>query len=453
MDMSFSNNALVRAYRRYIAPGTPDEAIGYWIFVLGALLGILGVLSYLYSSTLEGGDLLAFREAAAVMGAIGLTLLLLGVVIRLPTHRGVTMAGIVGAVISFIATIWFISVYPQDWPTPEGDPAIIGLFGVGAAILVIAAIVMPALVRTPEDVFEDLAPVKVDSKANFELFRDRADEHRWRLRHDNGNIIAASGEGYTSKQNARKGMESVRKNTPGAGVVEITRPKDAAQASFEVYEDNAGEWRWRLRHDNGNIIADSGEGYSDRSAVDDAVERVRSYSATADTLTLETGAFDLYEDEAGEWRWRLLAKNGLIIADSGEGYASRSNGQRAIETVRNIDEHEFEVYEDDEGRYRWRLIAGNNEIIADSGQGYSNERGAKDAVERVKNIAPVADTLTMETGAFDMFKDNADEWRWRLLAPNGEIIADSGEGYSSRSKARQGLQSVRRNASAAPVKE
>jgi uncharacterized protein len=30
---------------------------------------------------------------------------------------------------------------------------------------------------------------------------------------------------------------------------------------YQVYEDDAGDWRWRLKADNGNILADSGEGY------------------------------------------------------------------------------------------------------------------------------------------------------------------------------------------------
>jgi uncharacterized protein YegP (UPF0339 family) len=40
-----------------------------------------------------------------------------------------------------------------------------------------------------------------------------------------------------------------------------------------------------------------------------------------------------YEDAAGEWRWRLKAANGQIIATSGEGYDSKSNADRAIDTV------------------------------------------------------------------------------------------------------------------------
>lgn len=59
------------------------------------------------------------------------------------------------------------------------------------------------------------------SLATFQLFRDRADEWRWRLRHHNGNVIASSGEGYTSKQNAKKGLRSVVRNAPGAEVVEL----------------------------------------------------------------------------------------------------------------------------------------------------------------------------------------------------------------------------------------
>ena len=32
----------------------------------------------------------------------------------------------------------------------------------------------------------------------------------------------------------------------------------------EIYKDSAGEWRWRIKHQNGNILADSGQGYSRR---------------------------------------------------------------------------------------------------------------------------------------------------------------------------------------------
>ena len=40
--------------------------------------------------------------------------------------------------------------------------------------------------------------------------------------------------------------------------------------------------------------------------------------------------FETYRDAAGDWRWRLRAANGRIVADSAEGYASRRNLYRAL---------------------------------------------------------------------------------------------------------------------------
>ncbi|SHH69479.1 HVO_2922 family protein [Halobaculum gomorrense] len=61
------------------------------------------------------------------------------------------------------------------------------------------------------------------SKATFEVFRDSADQWRWRLKHDNGNIIADSGEGYASKQKAEEGIESVKANAADAEVLTVER--------------------------------------------------------------------------------------------------------------------------------------------------------------------------------------------------------------------------------------
>jgi hypothetical protein len=56
--------------------------------------------------------------------------------------------------------------------------------------------------------------------ATFELYRDEADDWRWRLRHSNGNIIADSGEGYASKAKAKQGIRSVKSNAPDAAIEE-----------------------------------------------------------------------------------------------------------------------------------------------------------------------------------------------------------------------------------------
>ncbi|OYR82774.1 hypothetical protein DJ71_11365, partial [Halorubrum sp. E3] len=107
-----------------------------------------------------------------------------------------------------------------------------------------------------------------------------------------------------------------------------------SKATFEAYEDRGGSWRWRLRHDNGNIIADSGEGYASKSNATDAVERVSEYAPDANALAAGSAAFEIYEDAAEEWRWRLRHRNGNVLADSGEGYASRSNAVEAVTRVK-----------------------------------------------------------------------------------------------------------------------
>ncbi|WP_426622103.1 YegP family protein [Microbacterium sp. As-52] len=55
-------------------------------------------------------------------------------------------------------------------------------------------------------------------------------------------------------------------------------------------------------------------------------------------------------------------------------------------------------------------------------------------------------------GKFELYTDKSGEYRFRLKAGNGEVIAIS-EGYSSKSAALNGIDSVRRNAADAEVVE
>lgn len=44
--------------------------------------------------------------------------------------------------------------------------------------------------------------------------------------------------------------------------------------------------------------------------------------------------FHLFRDAKGEWRWHLRARNGKIIADSGEGYKRKRSAEHAIGLIR-----------------------------------------------------------------------------------------------------------------------
>ncbi|MFC7323676.1 HVO_2922 family protein [Halorubrum rutilum] len=119
------------------------------------------------------------------------------------------------------------------------------------------------------------------SKATFELYADNAGQWRWRLVHDNGNIIADGGEGYADKRDARSGIESVQRNAPGAHVVDESRDEEppeegGSSATFELFRDKADEHRWRLRHENGNVIADGGQGYASKQKAKQGLNSVKS---------------------------------------------------------------------------------------------------------------------------------------------------------------------------------
>lgn len=53
---------------------------------------------------------------------------------------------------------------------------------------------------------------------------------------------------------------------------------------------------------------------------------------------------------------------------------------------------------------------------------------------------------------FEIYTDSRGEYRFRLKAPNGEIIA-SGEGYKSKSGCLNGIESVKKNAPRAEIKD
>ena len=54
---------------------------------------------------------------------------------------------------------------------------------------------------------------------------------------------------------------------------------------------------------------------------------------------------------------------------------------------------------------------------------------------------------------FELYRSSNGEYRWRLGATNGQVIATGGEGYSSKAAAQSGIESVKRVAESAPIEE
>ena len=102
------------------------------------------------------------------------------------------------------------------------------------------------------------------------------------LKATNGQVIATS-EVYESKAACENGIESVRKNAPIANLEDQTVAdfETATNPKFELYRDKADQFRFRLKARNGQIIAVS-EDYTTKAACENGIESVRKNAPDAE---------------------------------------------------------------------------------------------------------------------------------------------------------------------------
>ncbi len=110
--------------------------------------------------------------------------------------------------------------------------------------------------------------------------------------------------------------------------------------------------------------------------------------------------------------------------------------------------------------YTISLMAGNGQVIGIGGEVFSSLASAKNSIESIKKNAPAAniEDQTVEGyeavthPKFEIYKDKAGEFRFRLKARNGEPILAS-EGYTAMAGCKNGIESVIKNAPDADVIE
>ena len=114
------------------------------------------------------------------------------------------------------------------------------------------------------------------------------------LKAGNGEVIAVS-QVYKNEKTCRAGIRSVVKNAPAARVEDQTKENFSVQTNpkFEVYKDKSGEFRFRLKAKNGQVIA-TGEGYKALDGCMNGIASIRKNVPDAiidfvkDTLPEET---------------------------------------------------------------------------------------------------------------------------------------------------------------------
>ena len=152
----------------------------------------------------------------------------------------------------------------------------------------------------------------------FEVYKDTADKYRFRLRADNNKIIAV-GEAYQQYSGCINGIKSIQKNFKAPVEDTTIEGQRFSNPKFQVYKDNAGKFRFHLFARNGEIIADSSEGYetkdacfngidvvgqSDDAQIKDLTESEESTEAkaqdTAPAMSLETNTLQSIETSKTE---------------------------------------------------------------------------------------------------------------------------------------------------------
>jgi uncharacterized protein YegP (UPF0339 family) len=103
----------------------------------------------------------------------------------------------------------------------------------------------------------------------FEIYEDKDKEFRWRLKQGE-DIIGTSGQGYKAKDSCKKGIEAVKKEV------------DNDKAKFEVYQDSAKAFRWRLKASNGQVIGAANKGYKDKGECEKVVDTIKKGLAKAE---------------------------------------------------------------------------------------------------------------------------------------------------------------------------
>lgn len=171
------NSPLVNAYQNRIGvPSTGDEAYGYGVFVLGVLAGFIGIALVMVSQ--KPGE--TIPGVGIAIAAIGLILLLIGPIVRLPLKHGATILSYVGGLIALVGVGWFFLAFQtghRGAAFENSEVTIIGVYGLGIFGIVLGSMFVPLLTSPREEQFaaeERAATAEAERDAAVEEAERRA---------------------------------------------------------------------------------------------------------------------------------------------------------------------------------------------------------------------------------------------------------------------------------------
>lgn len=429
MALSDSRQTLFEWYDKYVGEAVSKrEVYGYWIFVLGYAIGVIGVLVYLLGSGGEDASFL-IRESAIVLSAPGLALSLLGIVLQLPVRRGAVWAAVASAVVAILSVVWFASVYPQNWLGPDSPQrTIIAVYILGIGVVAGVAVLVPVLTgergyflsRDFESDSEAIMMGEAERGGLFAVFRRGPADWRWRLLEQDA--VANGVEGFASRPDVEATVDDVKAKVREAGMLEITH------AAFRIYGDD-DSWEWVLMEEDGSAVGTSAGTYPDRDAAEDSVNVVKEYGPDAVLLDVEDAAFDI-ERSGTDWTWRLLDDHRQPIAVAPSPLDTEAVAEKSTDRVREtsgdadilaIADLGFEVDETDD-EWDWRLIDNTDTTLATATTTHDSRDAVRDRIDWLRTHAADAPVTTETDPAFELVATD-DAWEWRLTDDTDDILA------------------------------
>ena len=110
-------------------------------------------------------------------------------------------------------------------------------------------------------------------------------EFTFNLKASNGEVILTASETYTSMSACENGIASVKKNAL-APIEDQTREESQANPKYELYQDKAGEFRFRLKAGNAQIIGKS-EGYKAKASAKKGIASIGKNAPDAPVIVQE----------------------------------------------------------------------------------------------------------------------------------------------------------------------
>jgi len=436
---------LFALYTRYVGePQSKSDVYGYWAFIGGVVVALTGVVVFVFGPT-SGSELnYAARELAISLAALGLALVLLGIVLQLPVKRLGVYISLGGVVVAGVGVVWFIWVYPNHWSvgSPDYSDEVIGIYTFGLTIVAGVAALIPLLTGERSLFFEserertrDYPESMVGESTQGGVFAVYEDGKQWTWRLLEQEALAGSPNTFLSRLEAEERVEAVKDRVSAAGLLEINH------AAFRLYQAEADRWRWLLMRKDGEVVADSGHEFPRREDASESISNLKERGPAAETFIIDEAAFEVVGD-GGRWRWQLVDPDHSVLAQSAGRFDSSQAAEDAMGRVRGhleaarvltVEQYGVELYEEADS-WHWQLLDGAEDTIASNASAFQSKRNAESTVYDVLEALDDAPLIDAGTPAYELTPSRSGGWTWRL-AENGEILASSHEARESESMA------------------